>query len=100
MALMEITEFPERVLKEVGEPVEKFDGDLERLVAGMFGKSCAGGGAGLAAPLRGAQARRRQPGDSVGRGRAGGRGGVSFGREDSRATQARRARAAARTGRA
>ena len=33
MALMEITEFPERVLKEVGAPVEKFDAELEKLVA-------------------------------------------------------------------
>src|ERR1051326_5777773 len=50
MALMEITEFPERVLKEVGEPVEKFDGDLERLVADMFETMYAAEGVGLAAP--------------------------------------------------
>ena len=50
MALMEITEFPERVLKEAGDPVEKFDGDLERLVADMFETMYAEEGVGLAAP--------------------------------------------------
>ena len=50
MALKEITEFPERVLKEVGEPVEKFDGDLEKLVADMFETMYAEEGVGLAAP--------------------------------------------------
>jgi len=50
MALMEITEFPERVLKEVGEPVEKFDEGLERLVADMFETMYAEEGVGLAAP--------------------------------------------------
>jgi peptide deformylase len=50
MALMEITEFPERVLKEVGEPVAKFDADLEKLVADMFETMYAEEGVGLAAP--------------------------------------------------
>ena len=50
MALMEITEFPERVLKEVGEPVERFDVELERLVADMFETMYAEEGVGLAAP--------------------------------------------------
>ena len=50
MALMEITEFPERVLKEVGEPVEKFDEGLEGLVADMFETMYAEEGVGLAAP--------------------------------------------------
>jgi len=50
MALMEITEFPERVLKEAGEPVEKFDEDLEKLVADMFETMYAEEGVGLAAP--------------------------------------------------
>jgi peptide deformylase len=50
MALMEITEFPERVLKEVGEPVEQFDEDLEQLVADMFETMYAEEGVGLAAP--------------------------------------------------
>ncbi len=50
MASMEITEFPERVLKEVGEPVEKFDEELERLVSDMFETMYAEEGVGLAAP--------------------------------------------------
>ena len=50
MALMEITEFPERVLKEVGAPVEEFGGELERLVADMFETMYAAEGVGLAAP--------------------------------------------------
>jgi peptide deformylase len=50
MALMEIAEFPERVLKEVGEPVEKFDAGLEKLVADMFETMYAEEGVGLAAP--------------------------------------------------
>ena len=50
MALMEITEFPERVLKEVGEPVERFDAELERLAADMFETMYAEEGVGLAAP--------------------------------------------------
>ena len=48
--MMEITEFPERVLKEVGAPVERFDGELERLVADMFETMYAEEGVGLAAP--------------------------------------------------
>lgn len=47
---MEITEFPERVLKEVGEPVEEFDEELERLVSDMFETMYAEEGVGLAAP--------------------------------------------------
>ena len=50
MALLKITEFPERVLKEVGEPVEKFDAGLEKLVADMFETMYAEEGVGLAAP--------------------------------------------------
>src|SRR3954447_3314688 len=50
MALMEITEFPERVLKEAGAPVEKFDAELERLVSDMFETMYAEEGVGLAAP--------------------------------------------------
>jgi peptide deformylase len=50
MALMEITEYPERVLKEVGGPVERFDGELERLVSDMFETMYAAEGVGLAAP--------------------------------------------------
>ena len=50
MALMEITEFPERVLKEPGDPVEKFDEELAKLVADMFETMYAEEGVGLAAP--------------------------------------------------
>ena len=50
MALLEITEFPERVLKEVGAPVEKFDAELERLTSDMFETMYAAEGVGLAAP--------------------------------------------------
>jgi peptide deformylase len=50
MALLEITEFPDRVLKEVGEPVERFDAELERLVSDMFETMYAAEGVGLAAP--------------------------------------------------
>lgn len=50
MALMEITEFPERVLKELGAPVEKFDEELKQLVNDMFETMYAEEGVGLAAP--------------------------------------------------
>jgi peptide deformylase len=50
MAIMEITEFPDKVLKEVGEPVERFDAELEKLVADMFETMYAEEGVGLAAP--------------------------------------------------
>jgi peptide deformylase len=50
MAVLEITEFPDRVLKEVGEPVGRFDAELERLVADMFETMYAAEGVGLAAP--------------------------------------------------
>ena len=50
MALMRITEFPERVLKEVGAPVERFDAELEGLVSDMFETMYAAEGVGLAAP--------------------------------------------------
>src|ERR687890_2471077 len=50
MAVLRITEFPERVLKEVGAPVERFDAGLEKLVADMFETMYAAEGVGLAAP--------------------------------------------------
>src|ERR1700748_1687369 len=50
MAVLEITEFPEKVLKQVGEPVEKFDAELERLVPNIFETIYAAEGVGLAAP--------------------------------------------------
>jgi peptide deformylase len=50
MAVLEITEFPEKVLKQVGEPVERFDAELEKLVSDMFETMYAAEGVGLAAP--------------------------------------------------
>ena len=50
MTVLKITEFPERVLKEVGEPVEEFGADLERLISDMFETMYAEEGVGLAAP--------------------------------------------------
>ena len=50
MAVLEITEYPEKVLKQVGAPVEKFDAELERLVSDMFETMYADEGVGLAAP--------------------------------------------------
>lgn len=57
MAVLKITEFPERVLKQAGEPVEEFGAELERLVSDMFETMYAEEGVGLAAaqvglPLR------------------------------------------------
>jgi peptide deformylase len=50
MAVLEITEFPEKVLKQVGGAVERFDAGLERLVSDMFETMYAAEGVGLAAP--------------------------------------------------
>src|SRR2546423_4776511 len=50
MAILEITEYPDKVLKQVGSPVEKFDAELERLVSDMFETMYADEGVGLAAP--------------------------------------------------
>src|ERR1044071_4023175 len=50
MASMEITEFPEKVLREVGEPVVEFGAELERLASDMFETMYAAEGVGLAAP--------------------------------------------------
>src|ERR687883_1098801 len=50
MAVLEIVEYPARVLKRVGAPVEKFDAGLEKLVADMFETMYASEGVGLAAP--------------------------------------------------
>jgi peptide deformylase len=49
MAVLEITEYPEKVLKQVGGAVEKFDAGLEKLVADMFETMYAAEGVGLAA---------------------------------------------------
>ncbi|MDT5157689.1 MAG: peptide deformylase [Acidobacteriota bacterium] len=50
MAVLEITEFPEKILKQVGGAVERFDAGLERLVSDMFETMYAAEGVGLAAP--------------------------------------------------
>jgi peptide deformylase len=50
MAVLEIVEFPNRVLKQVGVPVEKFDAGLEEFVTDMFETMYADEGVGLAAP--------------------------------------------------
>src|ERR687885_2317964 len=50
MTVLEITEFPEKVLKQAGAPVEKFGAELEKLVADMFETMYAAEGVGLAAP--------------------------------------------------
>ena len=49
MAVLEIVEFPARVLKERGAPVEEFDDGLRGLVADMFETMYAAEGVGLAA---------------------------------------------------
>src|SRR5438105_12981768 len=50
MAVLEIVENPAQVLGQVCAPVEKFDADLEKLVADMFETMYAAEGVGLAAP--------------------------------------------------
>ncbi len=50
MAVRKITEYPEKVLAEVGKPVEKFDEELEKLCEDMFETMYAAEGVGLAAP--------------------------------------------------
>lgn len=50
MALLSIVEFPSKVLARVGDPVEEFDGKLEKLVSDMFETMYAAEGVGLAAP--------------------------------------------------
>lgn len=50
MALLNIVSYPASVLAEVGEPVERFDKELERLASDMFETMYAAHGVGLAAP--------------------------------------------------
>jgi peptide deformylase len=50
MAIRKITEYPEKVLGEVGKPVENFDEELEKLCADMFDTMYDAEGVGLAAP--------------------------------------------------
>ena len=50
MAVRKITEYPEKVLAEVGKPVTNFDRDLADLCADMFETMYDAEGVGLAAP--------------------------------------------------
>jgi peptide deformylase len=50
MAAKKITEYPAKVLNEVGDPVEVFDEELARLCEEMFETMYAEEGVGLAAP--------------------------------------------------
>lgn len=50
MAIRKITEYPEKVLAEVGKPVTEFDEELEKLCADMFDTMYDAEGVGLAAP--------------------------------------------------
>jgi peptide deformylase len=50
MAIRKITEYPEKVLGEVGQPVTAFDGELAALCADMFDTMYDAEGVGLAAP--------------------------------------------------
>lgn len=50
MALIKITEYPEKVLAEIGKPVTKFDKELANLCADMFETMYDAEGVGLAAP--------------------------------------------------
>ncbi len=49
MAVRKITEYPEKILAEVGKPVTEFDENLEKLCADMFETMYAAEGVGLAA---------------------------------------------------
>lgn len=50
MAIIKITEFPEKVLAEEGKPVTKFDDELRILCEDMFETMYDADGVGLAAP--------------------------------------------------
>lgn len=50
MALRKITEYPEKVLAEVGKPVTQFDEELEKLCEDMYETMYDADGVGLAAP--------------------------------------------------
>lgn len=50
MAVRRITEYPEKVLAEIGQPVTRFDDELAALCADMFETMYAAEGVGLAAP--------------------------------------------------
>ena len=50
MAVRKITEYPEKVLAEIGKPVTEFNEELEALCADMYETMYAAEGVGLAAP--------------------------------------------------
>jgi len=50
MAIRKITEYPDKVLTEIGKPVANFDKELEELCADMFETMYYAEGVGLAAP--------------------------------------------------
>jgi peptide deformylase len=50
MTIRKITEYPEKVLAQVGKPVTEFDEELENLCADMFETMDDAEGVGLAAP--------------------------------------------------
>jgi peptide deformylase len=50
MALRKITEYPEKVLAEIGKPVTQFDEELEKLCEDMYETMYDAEGVGLAAP--------------------------------------------------
>jgi len=50
MAVRKITEYPDKVLAEIGKPVTKFDKELKDLCADMFETMYDAEGVGLAAP--------------------------------------------------
>ena len=50
MAIRKITEYPEKVLGEIGKPVTEFDEELKKLCADMFETMYDAEGVGLAAP--------------------------------------------------
>jgi len=49
MSIRKITEYPEKVLAEVGKPITEFDEELEKLCADMFETMYEAEGVGLAA---------------------------------------------------
>ena len=50
MTVRKITEYPEKVLAQIGKPVTEFNEELEKLCAEMFETMYAAEGVGLAAP--------------------------------------------------
>jgi len=49
MAVLDIVTYPNKILKEISKPVERFDGELHRLLDDMYETMIAKNGVGLAA---------------------------------------------------